>query len=193
MNHLGTKRIETDRLVLRRFTLEDARPMFENWASDPEVTKYLTWPTHDKVEVSAWVLEDWISHYGEAYYYQWAIVPKNNADKPIGSISVVRQNNKVESMEIGYCIGKAWWHKGIMTEALKAVMAYLFEEVGANRISAVHDPNNPHSGGVMRKCGMTYEGTTRCSGWNNQGICDESIYANKKEEYEVSKNAADRV
>ena len=193
MNHLGTKRIETDRLVLRRFTLEDARPMFENWASDPEVTKYLTWPTHDKVEVSAWVLEDWISHYGEAYYYQWAIVPKNNADKPIGSISVVRQNNKVESMEIGYCIGKAWWHKGIMTEALKAVMAYLFEEVGANRISAVHDPNNPHSGGVMRKCGMTYEGTTRCSGWNNQGICDESIYAILKEEYEVSKNAADRV
>ena len=193
MNHLGTKRIETDRLVLRRFTLEDARPMFENWASDPEVTKYLTWPTHDKVEVSAWVLEDWISHYGEAYYYQWAIVPKDNADKPIGSISVVRQNNKVESVEIGYCIGKAWWHNGIMTEALKAVMAYLFEEVGANRISAVHDPNNPHSGGVMRKCGMTYEGTTRCSGWNNQGICDESIYAILKEEYEVSKNAADRV
>jgi len=72
-------------------------------------------------------------------------------------------------------------------------MAYLFEEVGANRICAVHDPNNPHSGGVMRKCGMTYEGTTRRSGWNNQGICDESIYAILKEEYEVRKNAADRV
>lgn len=193
MKHLGTKRIETDRLVLRRFALEDAKPMFENWASDPEVTKYLTWPAHDKVEVSAWVLEDWISHYEEERFYQWAIVPRDNDDKPIGSISVVRQNNKVESMEIGYCIGEAWWHKGIMTEALKAVMAYLFEEVGANRVSAVHDPNNPHSGGVMRKCGMTFEGTTRRSGWNNQGICDESIYAILKEEYEVRKNAADRV
>ena len=56
MNHLGTKRIETPRLALRRFTLEDAQPMFDNWASDPEVTKYLSWPTHDSVEVSAWAL-----------------------------------------------------------------------------------------------------------------------------------------
>lgn len=193
MKHLGTKRIETPRLVLRRFTVEDAQPMFDNWASDPEVTKYLSWPTHEKVEVSAWVLGDWISHYGEENYYQWAIVPKDNDDKPIGSIAAVRINDRVESAEIGYCIGKNWWHKGIMTEALSAVMAFFFEEVGANRVSAVHDPNNPHSGDVMRKCGMTYEGTTRRSGRNNQGICDESMYAILKEEYEVRKNAADRV
>ena len=118
MKHLGTKIIETSRLVLRRFTLEDAQPMFDNWASDPEVTKYLTWPTHDKAEVSAWVLGDWISHYGEDNFYQWAIVPKDNDDRPIGSISVVRQNDRMESLEIGYCIGKAWWHKGIVSEAL---------------------------------------------------------------------------
>ena len=193
MKHLGTKRLDTTRLTLRRFTMEDAQAMYANWASDPEVTQYLTWPAHESVEISAWVLGDWTSHYGEDNYYQWAIVPKDHADQPIGSIAVVRQNQKVESIEIGYCIGKNWWHKGIMTEALGAVMRFLFEEVGANRVSAVHDPNNPHSGGVMRKCGMTYEGTTRQSGWNNQGICDESCYAILKEEYEVRKNAAGAV
>ena len=54
---------------------------------------------------------------------------------------------------------------------------YLFTEVGMNRIAARHDPNNPHSGGVMRKCGMVYEGTTRASDKNNQGICDAAHYA----------------
>lgn len=52
MNHLGTKRLETDRLVLRRFVPEDAADMYRNWASDPEVTKFLTWPPHSSVEVS---------------------------------------------------------------------------------------------------------------------------------------------
>lgn len=193
MKHLGTKTIETERLVLRRFAVEDAQPMYDNWASDPEVTKYLTWPAHETVGISAWVLEDWISHYGEEKFYQWAIVPKDNGNQPIGSITAVRVNDKVGSIEIGYCIGKAWWHKGIMSEALGAVIQFLFEEVGANRISAVHDPNNPHSGGVMRKCGMTYEGTTRQSGWNNQGICHESVYAILKEEYEVRKNAVNPI
>ena len=183
MKHLGTKTLETPRLLLRRFTLEDAQPMFENWASDPEVTKYMTWPAHETAETSAWVLGDWTSHYGEENYYQWAIVLKENGDRPIGSISVVWQNDRVESVEVGYCIGKAWWHRGIMSEALGAVIGFFFREVGVNRITAVHDPNNPHSGGVMRKCGMIYEGTNRQSGWNNQGLCDEARYAVLKEDY----------
>ena len=64
-----------------------------------------------------------------------------------------------------------------MSEALAAVIDYLFTEVGMNRIAARHDPNNPHSGGVMRKCGMIYEGTTLSSDKNNQGICDAAHYA----------------
>ena len=59
MNHQGTKTIETERLILRRFTMEDAPAMYRNWASDPEVTKYLTWPAHSSVEVSQQVLRDW--------------------------------------------------------------------------------------------------------------------------------------
>ena len=76
MKHSGTKTIETPRLMLRRFTLEDAPAMYRNWASDPEVTKYLTWPTHSSVAVSRRVLEDWVEQYDKDSCYQWAIVLK---------------------------------------------------------------------------------------------------------------------
>ena len=174
--HKGTQTIETSRLILRRAVREDAEPMFRNWASDPDVTKYLTWPTYEKVETAYQILDLWASEYEKPNYYQWMIVLKELGE-PIGSISVVRQNDRVEEAEIGYCIGSRWWHRGIMTEALNAVIEYLFTEVGMNRVAARHDPNNPHSGGVMRKCGMTYEGTLRQSTRNNQGICDACWYA----------------
>jgi ribosomal-protein-alanine N-acetyltransferase len=74
-------------------------------------------------------------------------------------------------------MGRAWWHQGIMSEALQAVMDFFFDKVGANRIESRHDPRNPHSGMVMKKCGMKYEGTMRSSDRNNQGICDASWYA----------------
>ncbi len=181
MTHLGTKTIETNRLILRCFISEDAQAMYENWSSDPEVTKFLTWPTHSSVEVSQWVLSDWISHYLEPDFYQWAIVPKD-LGAPIGSISVVSKSERLQKVEIGYCIGRSWWHRGYMSEALAAVIEFFFDEVGMNRVEACYDPNNPHSGAVMRKCGMTYEGTHRQSGWNNQGLCDASWYSILKTE-----------
>ena len=176
LTHKGTQTIETSRLILRRAVREDAEPMFRNWASDPEVTKFLTWPTHDSVTVSEMVIGSWLQEYEKENDYQWMIVLKE-LDEPIGSISVVRQNDRIEEAEIGYCIGSRWWHRGIVPEALTAVIKYLFEEVGMNRVSARHDPNNPNSGRVMRKCGMKYEGTTHASDRNNQGICDADHYA----------------
>lgn len=182
MEHQGTRTIETERLILRRFTMEDAQPMFENWASDPEVTKYLTWPPHKDVEISRKVLQDWISSYEKPVFYQWAIVLKDFG-QPIGSIAVVEQDERAQKAHIGYCIGKNWWHQGVMSEALKAVMAFLFLEVGFQRLDSRHDPKNPHSGAVMRHCGMEYEGTFRRSDWNNQGICDASWYAAFQEDF----------
>ena len=176
MQHLGTNYMETERLILRPFTLEDAPAMYQNWASDPEVTKFMTWPTHESLEVSRQVLLDWVSHYPEGNYYQWAIVPKEFGE-PIGSISAVRFHERIGKAEVGYCIGKVWWHRGIMTEALEAVIRFLLEEVGFNRVEACHDPQNPNSGKVMAKCGMRYEGTQRQASVNNCGICDLSWYA----------------
>ena len=188
MKHLGTKRLETERLILRPFTLDDAQAMFENWGSDPEVTKYLTWPTHTGVETSRAVLGDWVTHYGEPDYYQWAIVPKAEG-VPIGGISVVKQNAEVQSVHIGYCIGRRWWRQGITSEALGEVMRFFFEEVGVNRIDSRHDPRNPHSGAVMAHCGMTREGTMRQADRNNQGICDYTEYGILRDEYFAGKHA----
>ena len=183
LTHKGTKTIETNRLILRKVQKEDAEPMFRNWASDPLVTKYLTWPTHESTAVTEMVIESWLREYEKENYYQWIIELKEQ-EEPIGSISVVRQNDRIAEAEIGYCIGSRWWRRGIVSEALSAVIEYLFTEVGMNRISARHDPNNPNSGGVMRKCGMKYEGTSRSSDRNNQGICDAAHYAILRSEWQ---------
>jgi len=182
MNHRGTQKLETERLVLRRFRNEDAPAMYRNWASDPEVTKYLTWPAHAGVDVTRRLLEEWVRSYDGDDFYQWAIVPKENGDEPIGSISAVHMNEDVDLVHIGYCIGRKWWHQGITSEALKAVMDFFFDQVGANRVEARHDPRNPNSGRVMKKCGMKYEGTLRSADRNNQGICDTCYYALLKSE-----------
>ena len=176
MKHCGTIRLETERLILRRFVIDDAMAMYKNWASDDEVTKFLTWQAHSSIEDSKAVLEDWIRSYKKEDFYQWAIVPKGNSDEPIGSIGAVKINESVSIIHIGYCIGKAWWHQGITSEALDKVINFFFDQVGANRVESRHDSRNPWSGMVMRKCGMKYEGTIRSSDRNNQGICDVCWY-----------------
>ena len=175
LTHKGTVTIETPRLLLRRAEIQDADAMYKNWASDPEVTKFLTWPPHESPAASEEIIAKWIAEYQKKDFYQWMIVLKE-IDAPIGSLIAV-SDERTESAQIGYCIGKKWWHQGIMSEALKAVMDFLFDEVGMNRIEARHDPNNPHCGAVMRKCGMRYEGTSRQADRNNQGICDCARYA----------------
>lgn len=175
MKHLGTRRIETKRLILRRFTLDDALPMYRNWASDPEVTKYLMWQTHENAEQTKSVLESWISSYENEDKYEWCIAKREN-DEPIGSIGAFHYQEKINAMEVGYCISRSYWRQGITSEALGAVMKYLLDEVGIDRIEARHDTRNPNSGEVMRKCGMRHEGTRIRAGWTNAGIYDIELY-----------------
>lgn len=175
MNQSGTQRIETHRLILRPFREEDAQDMYDNWASDPEVTRFLTWPTHTGVEVSRAVLKSWISRYADGGYFNWAIEWKEKG-AVIGNISVVRFTEETESAEIGYCMSRAYWGRGIMPEALRAVTDYLFDTAGVNRVTACHDANNPKSGRVMQKAGLKFEGIMRGAGKNNTGICDEVRY-----------------
>lgn len=182
MNHLGTKVIKTPRLVLRPFCEEDMEPMFRNWQSDPEVTEFLRWQAADSIDITKRVLGEWIDSYKDPAFYQWAIVPLDLGE-PIGTISVVGRDDTVKSVHIGYCIGKKWWHKGITSEAFSAIIPFLFEEVGVNRIEAQHDPNNPHSGNVMKKCGLTYEGTLRQADHSNKGIVDACMYSILASEY----------
>ena len=183
MNHKGTVKLETNRLILRRITMDDAQEMFDNWASNPNVTKFMTWPTHSDVEITKTVINYWIKNYENFTYYQWGIVLKET-NELVGSISVVRFKEEINEVEVGYCIGEKWWHQGITSEALKEVIRFLFEEVNANRICACHDVNNPNSGKVMLKCNMKYEGTLRQASRRGNGeLSDLSYYSILKDEY----------
>lgn len=187
LTHKGTQTIETSRLILRKAELSDAEAMYRNWASNPEVTKFLTWPAYTSPDTARERLQIWQEGYASPETYQWMIVPKD-LGQTIGTISVVELDNRIQKAEIGYCIGSAWWHRGYTSEALSAVIDFLFGEVGFQRIAARHDTNNPHSGAVMQKCGMHYEGTLRQAGWNNQGICDEAYYSILRSEWACKEN-----
>ena len=183
MTHKGTITLETDRLILRRFTINDVEAMFRNWASDPEVTKYLTWPIHCDISVSKEIIESWIPLYQKSDHYSWAIINKELGE-PIGSIAAVEQRDDIKAVHIGYCIGQKWWRQGYTSEAFAELIRFFFEKVGVNRIESRHDPRNPNSGKVMLKCGLSYEGTMRQSDTNNQGgLCDAAYYALLAEDY----------
>ena len=173
---LETKRIETKRLVLRQFEIEDAHDMYVNYASDQEVTKYLRWSAYTE-EAEALERMHWMQNqYAAGNVGDWAIELKE-ISRLIGAIGIVEKNENAKSVHIGYCLGRNWWHQGIMSEATQAVIGFFFDQVRANSICSYHDPNNPHSGMVMKHCGMKYEGTRRASDRNNTGICDISWYS----------------
>ena len=113
MKHCGTQQLETGRLVLRRLVESDAGAVYRNWASDPEVTRFLTWPTHSNVEVTRMLLNNWISRYDDGGYFNWAIEWKESGSV-IGNIAVVKLNDQTVAAEMGYCMSRAFWGRGIM-------------------------------------------------------------------------------
>lgn len=183
MKHAGTAILDTARLHLRPFTPDDAEMMFRNWASDPAVTRYLTWPVHTSADASRSLLESWCREYTDPTFYHWAIADRETGEV-FGDISVVDIDENTRSIELGYCICPERWGKGYTSEAAKAVVDYLFRRTDTLRITARHDVDNPGSGGVMRKIGMTREGILRQSARNNQGIVDVVHYSLLKNEYE---------
>jgi len=183
LTHKGTVTLETERLILRRFTVEDADVMFRNWAADPKVAEYMTWYPHESVDVTRELVASWVEDYAKVNNYFWCIVLREIGE-PIGSISVSGGNEAAFSAEIGYGMSRAHWGKGIMLEALRAVIRFLFAEVGFYRIHAKHDVRNPKSGRVMEKCGMQYEGTLRGAYYNKGQFADCKQYAILRPDFE---------
>ena len=177
--HVGTRRLETHRLILRPFAVEDAPLMFERWANDPLVTEHLTWPPHGRVEVTRALLADWSARYERPDYYNWAIVLKGQ-EGPVGSIAVVQliedEARGLRCGEIGYCLSRALWGRGIMPEAFRAVISCLFDTAGFTRLRSWHAVANPKSGRVMQKVGMTRCGIERKGTADNSGLVDVVVY-----------------
>lgn len=186
MYHKGTQELETERLVLRKFTVADADDMFQNWANDAEVTKYMRWTPYTSVDDVRGYLTEVEKQYDNNKYY-WGIQIKNGGC--IGAISASVFDNDCRA-EIAYCIGRAFWGNGYTAEAVKEVIRFLFEEVGINRVEAYHSVNNPASGAVMRKAGMKLEGHVKQKYYCRMGFQDCDIYGLTKEDYEKRKQCA---
>ena len=103
----------------------------------------------------------------------------------IGSIGVVRLDERSRRADLGYCMAYDCWNHGLMPEACRAVIDYLFGEVGLHRLCICHAVKNPASGRVAQKCGLTYEGTMREFEWSpRDGFVDISYYSILRQEWE---------
>ena len=150
--NLDMDEIRTERLVLRKVRPDDAEPMFRNWASDPEVAKYVTWPAHENVETSKAVIGMWVKAESDPKTIRYMITTKES-DEPIGMIDVVDYIDGAP--EIGYCLSKKHWGKGYMTEACKALIKYLFD-IGFGKVVIEADVRNIGSNRVIEKCGFVF-------------------------------------
>ena len=154
MMHVGTKEIKTKRLVLRKFRLDDAQNMFNNWANDERVTKFLSWKPHENIDLTRKILSEWIENYQKTDYYNWCIEMDN---MPVGNICVVEINNEINGAELGYCLGYNWWGQGIMPEAMSAVVDFLLNNTEIKQVYAGHNIDNQKSGNVLKKCGFVLD------------------------------------
>ena len=142
--------VETERLVLRHVTLDDAEAMFE-YASDRENTRY-TFPTNQSLEETK---NNIAQFYLANPLGRWGIELKSNGQF-IGTIDLHKIDTVLKKAAIGYIINKKYWKQGLTTEATRAVIELAFEKIGMNKLIAVHDKANPASGRVMEKSGMRY-------------------------------------
>ena len=149
--------LETDRLRLRRAAMEDAEAIFAEYAQDPEVTKYLTWRPHRKIETIYEYLRMGMESWENGRSFQWVILRKNDG-RLMGMIGLRVDGHK---WEMGYALARAYWGKGYMTEAAVALIAWALKQDRIHRVWAVCDVENAASARVMEKAGMQREGILR--------------------------------
>ena len=184
MKKIGTQSIETKRLLLRPFIKSDYQAMYDNWASRPDNLLHVTWDAHESPDVTQQSITRWVENYQNMDFYKWGICLKENPYSVIGDISVVDMDEAVNACEVGYILCKDYWGQGLMTEALKAVLIYLLQDAGFNRVTARFVTANPASGRVMAKAGMSYEGTFRQAVLHKGQVKDFSVYGILKSDLE---------
>ena len=166
--------LETERLILRPMRMQDARDLFA-YAQDPEVSRHVLWDAHKTIGQSRQYLRAAIRQYRQGLPASYAITLRQSG-RMIGTIGFMWVNLDHKSAELGYSLSRAYWNQGIMTEALRRIVAFSFDELKLNRLEAQHDKENPASGRVMAHVGMQYEGTMR-QRLNNKGrMVDVMVY-----------------
>lgn len=160
LTNIGTKTIETERLILRRFEYNDSKTMLKNWIADEKIQSMYSEPVYKTLDEVNDLLDKYISSYEKEDYYRWAIIEKAS-NECIGQIAYFLVDNKNHFAEIEYCIGSQFQRKGYATEATKAIINYGFEKINLHKVQICTKTINAPSKSVIEKCGFTYEGTFR--------------------------------
>ena len=146
----NTPRMETSRLVLRKFEARDQKALFDIMR-DEETNRFLPWFPCKSIKEAARLLESYLENYEKGAGQRWAVCEKED-DVPIGYVHVASD----DSHDFGYGFRHEFWGRGYCTEAASAAVARLAAD-GLPYITATHDVENPKSGAVMQKIGMHYQ------------------------------------
>ena len=176
--------LETDRLVLRKLGEDDAADIFE-YASDPEVTKYLIWQAHKSIDDSRAFVKFALDRYLKLEVAPWGILHKQD-NRIIGTCDYISWIAPHGRAEIGYAMSRPYWGRGLMTEAVREIIGYGFREKHLNRIQAVCDVPNIGSARVLEKVGMNFEGILRKYIHQHNGFHDVKMYAVLREDWKRS-------
>lgn len=160
LTHCGTQPIETKRLILRPFRIEDWKAMQENWVSDNEVQAWYAEPVYETEAEIKGLLQQYISGYEKEDYYRWAMILKDT-NECIGQIAYFLVNSESHFGEIEYCVGKAFQNRGFVTEAMWQIVDYGFKRVHFNSVRISHCSTNIPSRRVIEKLGFIKEGALR--------------------------------
>ncbi len=143
----------TERLLLQRLRYEDAEEIFYTYASKPEATRYMSWPTHQSIDDTRTFLQYAVWAWKEGTDYSYSLRLKTNG-RLVGSIGIMNEQGKIQ---FGYILSPVWWNNGLATEACKQIMELLKRQPGIFRISTFVDAENIASARVLEKCGLIKE------------------------------------
>ncbi|MGB3050299.1 MAG: GNAT family N-acetyltransferase [Polyangiales bacterium] len=150
--------LETARLLLRRARVEDAEPAFESYASDPKVTRYMTWAAHTNAEQTRDFFQQTIDAWDLRMGHRVWLIERKEDGVLIGTIGCTVHFHRVE---VGFALGSRFWGQEYMPEALSKVCEAAFADQRISRVQALCDEENAQSSRVLRKVGMQYEGRLR--------------------------------
>ena len=174
--------LETPRLLLREPRPEDAAALFAVF-SDEEVVRYYGVLPHRSVDESAALIRRHGEWYAAQRAIRWAIT-RWGEDVFLGSCGFHRFDRESRRAELGYEVGRAHWRQGIAGEAVGALLAFGFEQMGLHRIEAAVDGDNEPSKRLLLKLGFTYEGRLRQRFWFNDRYWDEHYFGLLREDYD---------
>ena len=167
--------LETERLILRKMVLNDAEAVFA-YASNSEVSRFTLWETHRSIEDSRAFLEFATQKYENGGEPDWGIVYRGNGCL-VGACGLVNWEAEHARAEVGFVLSREYWGRGLMSEAVRAILRFGFERMNLNRIEARCIAENAASARVMEKAGMVYEGTLRQREYIKGAYRDIKLYA----------------